>query len=254
MAGGARIPFELLPGHCRWGPVLDDLLATDEPLWVCGEPGVGVSSVGAWMAERRGEPFLDDVELQDPGTWMTWIRNHPKGVLGSHRSPEHPSVVEVGSRCLSLRLASLEEAPQSLQACLESLAQAEGLEGPLPAALGALPCAGNLRGLRNRILRWKLLGQMPGETPSEGSGPLPLEAEDLATNLHMLERLLLHRALRRSYGNRVEAAKRLGISRRQLYLLVARHGDPVRGEAPSVEGPKRLTRLRQNSSKGGDHR
>ncbi|HWQ09497.1 MAG TPA: helix-turn-helix domain-containing protein, partial [Holophaga sp.] len=79
-----------------------------------------------------------------------------------------------------------------------------------------------------------------------------LEAEDMASNLHMLERLLLHRALRRSYGNRMEAARRLGVSRRQLYLLIARHGDPVRGEVPTSQGPKRLgkQRSRQNSSRG----
>jgi DNA-binding NtrC family response regulator len=76
---------------------------------------------------------------------------------------------------------------------------------------------------------------------------LPLETEDLAANLHVLERVLLHRALRRSYGNRVEAAGRLGVSRRQLYLLIARHGDPVRGELPSHPGPKRLNK-RPNSS------
>jgi hypothetical protein len=38
----------------------------------------------------------------------------------------------------------------------------------------------------------------------------------------------------------MEAAHRLGVSRRQLYLLIARHGDPVRGEPPSSVGPKRL--------------
>jgi hypothetical protein len=54
----------------------------------------------------------------------------------------------------------------------------------------------------------------------------------------------------------VEAARRLGVSRRQLYLLVARHGDPVRGEAPTNEGPKRLgkARKRQNSSPESGHR
>ncbi len=124
---------------------------------------------------------------------------------------------------------------------------------PLPPALGILPCPGNLRGLRNRLVRWKLLGQLP-EDPAPR---LPLaDSEDLAANLHVLERLLLHRALRRSYGNRAEAARRLGVSRRQLYLLIARHGDPVRGEVPTHEGPKRLEkrRGRQNSSPDPAHR
>jgi DNA-binding NtrC family response regulator len=99
-------------------------------------------------------------------------------------------------------------------------------------------------------VRWKLLGQLP----EDGAPRLPLQdSDDLAANLHVLERLLLHRALRRSYGNRVEAARRMGVSRRHLYLLIARHGDPVRGEAPSKEGPKRLLRG-QNSRNADPHR
>ena len=65
---------------------------------------------------------------------------------------------------------------------------------------------------------------------------------NLAVNLHELERFLLHRALRRAYGNRSEAAQRLGVSRPQLYALIRRHGDPVRGEAATGEAPARLQR------------
>lgn len=254
MVEAARIPFERLPGFARWGAALESLLNLEQALWIHGEAGSGVSSLGAWMAARRDAPFMDDAELQDSEELADWVRMHPSGVIGSHCSPEDSIVADIGSRCVALRLFSLEEDPEAVSGCLESLALAEGLEGTVPAALGALPCPGNLRGLRNRVLRWKLLGQLPSEVRQEAGGPLPLEAEDLASNLHLLERLLLHRALRRSYGNRVEAARRLGVSRRQLYLLVARHGDPVRGEAPTAEGPKRLHRKRQNSSPLKDHR
>jgi DNA-binding NtrC family response regulator len=104
-----------------------------------------------------------------------------------------------------------------------------------------------LRELRNRLLRWKLLGQLPA---SEPTSPPRFEAEDLATNLHELERFLLYQALRRAYGNRVEAAQRLGVSRRQLYLLIRRHGDPVRGEPATGDLPRRILKRRpaQNSS------
>jgi DNA-binding NtrC family response regulator len=107
--------------------------------------------------------------------------------------------------------------------------------------------------LRNRLLRWKLMGQLPMAAPV---GPPRFEAEDLASNLHELERFLLHQALRRSYGNRVEAAQRLGVSRRQLYLLIRRHGDPVRGEAASGDLPQRVKKRlpAQNSSPGRDIR
>lgn len=230
-----------LPGFSRWGGALPALLALEAPLWIHGEAGSGVTGIAAWIARQRGTQVQDDAELMAPGLREAWILNNPRGVLGSHCAPEDPSVSLSASRCVALRLSSLEEDPEAMLACLSILAQEEGLAAPLPPALGLLPCPGNLRGLRNRLVRWKLLGQLPDEVPV---GPLPLEAEDIASNLHVLERLLLHRALRRSYGNRMEAARRLGVSRRQLYLLIARHGDPVRGEFPTSEGPKRLGKQR----------
>jgi DNA-binding NtrC family response regulator len=151
--------------------------------------------------------------------------------------------------CLGLRVPGVAEHPEAIPAILAALAAEEGAQGPLPPALGTLPCTGNLRELRNRLLRWKLLGQLP--TPEPMGLPRP-EAEDLATNLHELERFLLHQALRRAYGNRVEAARRLGVSRRQLYLLIARHGDPVRGDPATSDPPRRILKRHtaQNSSSG----
>jgi DNA-binding NtrC family response regulator len=129
--------------------------------------------------------------------------------------------------------------------CLEHMAAEEGLPPPFPPSLSRLPCSGNFRELRNRIARWRLFGQ-PSEPDETGGATELLEAEDIASNLHLLERILLHRALRRSYGNRTQTAKRLGVSRRQLYLLIARHGDPVRGEPAVSDGPNRLTKLGHN--------
>ena len=235
----------------RWSAALEALVEHPGPVWLFGPSGAGLSTLGKWLASRRAGEFLDDGERLPPGALEHWLDGQPRGVIASHPEPAQSELSVAASRCLSFRLPSLEEDPASIQPWLLTLAAAEGMAADgLPPALGALPCPGNLRGLRNRLLRWKLLGQLP-EAPSEaqtGAG-LPLEAEDLASNLHVLERLLLHRALRRSYGNRVEASRRLGVSRRQLYLLIARHGDPVRGEAASHEGPKRLSkRTGQNSS------
>jgi transcriptional regulator with AAA-type ATPase domain len=202
---------------------------------VYGETGTGVSAVAAWLAGQRGTGLLDDAERLEPAVLEAWIDAHPGAVLGSHLAPAGP----VLAHCLPFRLRGLQDDPGSVPHCLAAMAAEEGIEGALPPALGALPCPGNLRGLRNRLVRWKLLGQLPEDLDPDA---LPLETEGLAANLHVLERLLLHRALRRSYGNRVEAAGRLGVSRRQLYLLIARHGDPVRGELPSSPGPKRLNK------------
>jgi hypothetical protein len=251
----AMIPMERLPGYGRWGASIVALVALDAPLWIYGAPGSGVSAMAAVLAEMRGEALLDDAERREGVVIDEWLRMHPRGVLGSHSAPGEDCVAPIAARCVAFRVASLEEDATSVSGCFEILAADEGIASPLPSALAQLPCAGNLLGLRNRLRRWKLLGQLPDEEPV-GGGALPLEAEDIATNLHVLERLLLHRALRRSYGNRVEAAQRLGVSRRQLYLLVARHGDPVRGESPVNAGPKRFKKQqgRQNSSLGKDRR
>ena len=234
------IPLDLLPGGTQWGPNLKQLATRAEAIWVHGAPGSGTTTVAEHLAQLRG---LEVTEVTDPTQGLTWLTAHPGGVLAAHGGPPP------GANCLELRLPSLDEHPEALPALLAALAEEEGLACSLPAALGALPCPGNLRELRNRLIRWRLLGQLPNP---EATGPLRLEAEDLATNLHELERYLLHRALRRAYGNRVEAAQRLGVSRRQLYLLVRRHGDPVRGEPASGDLPQRVRKRNtaQNSSPG----
>ena len=241
---------EGLPGFGRWSASLEALKGHAGPLWLYGETGCGLSTLGAWLARERQAGFQDDAERLDPPMLGAWLDANPAGVLASHHPPEAPEVAREAARCLAFRLPSLEEEPDDVDRCFWAMAREEGITGPLPPALSALPCPGNLRGLHNRLVRWRLLGQLP-----EDAAPrLPLQdSEDLAANLHVLEKLLLHRALRRSYGNRVEAAKRLGVSRRHLYLLIARHGDPVRGEAPTDAGPKRLQR-NQNSRNSDLHR
>jgi len=231
------IPLECLPGYRHWGARLGILRAHPGPVWIHGEPGSGVSTFAAALAQERGGEVLDDAEDREPAGVSAWLEAHPDGVIASRSGPEGSRHARTAAACLAFRLPTFEDDPDAAPTCLRALAAAVGAPDP-PLALAALPCPGNLRGLQNRLLRWTLLGQLPEAAP--GAGSLPLEAEDLATNLHELERVLLHRALRRSYGNRVEAAVRLGVSRRQLYLLVARHGDPVRGEVPVDEGPKRL--------------
>ncbi len=231
------LPLALLPGFAQWGAHLEELIARPEALWIHGPVGSGVSTLAAELAARRGVPMH---EATSEAALAEWLAGKPRGVVAARSAPGHLP-------CLELRLPGLDEHPEAIPALLAALAAEEGLEGDLPASLGALPCPGNLRELRNRLLRWKLLGQSP---TSEPAGPPRFEAEDLATNLHALERYLLHQALRRAYGNRVEAARRLGVSRRQLYLLIRRHGDPVRGDEGLGDLPRRVQKRRptQNSS------
>lgn len=232
------LPLALLPGYATWGAHLEAVLARPEALWVHGPLGSGVSRVAAELAQRRGVSWF---EADSAAAGEAWLAAQPRGVVAA-RTPA-PACLP----CLACRLPALDEHPEAVPGLLAALAAEEGIAEALPPALAALPCPGNLRELRNRLLRWKLLGQLP---VAESPGPLAFEAEDLATNLHELERFLLHRALRRAYGNRVEAAERLGVSRRHLYLLIRRHGDPVRGEVSTGELPLRVRKRRpaQNSS------
>jgi|SRR5664279_729039 len=232
------IPLALLPGFAQWGAHLEALQARPEALWICGPAGAGGSILAAELAVQRGVPWTD---AADAATAAVWLAAHPRGVVAARMAP--PGTLD----CLVLRLPGLEEDPGCISAILTALAAEEGIATTLPPALAALPCPGNLRELRNRLLRWKLLGQLPTAEPT---GTPRFDAEDLASNLHDLERFLLHQALRRAYGNRVEAAQRLGVSRRQLYLLIRRHGDPVRGDPGVGELPLRVRKRRpaQNSS------
>lgn len=236
------ISFEVLPGYRDWGPRLDALRYFDGPLWIHGEPGSGVTSFADFLALARGCGVLDDVERKPPQDIAAWLELNPRGILAAHVDLESSPHQEVAGDCLAFRIPTFEDDPASAGPCLRAMAREERIPDA-PPSLAALPCPGHLRGLKNRLVRWKLLRQLP-EPAGSRMDALAMEAEDLATNLHELERVLLHRALRRSYGNRVEAAHRLGVSRRQLYLLIARHGDPVRGELPVDEGPKRLTKRR----------
>jgi len=205
-----------------------------------------VSLVGARLAEQRAVAFLDDVDRGSGDLPETWLQRHPRGVVGAH-TPPSPALRD---QVIPLAVPSVADDPEALPRLFKVLALQEGLPLPLPGALLAPPLPASLRAAHNRILRWKLLGQLP--EPELQPQSLPLDEDSLPLNLHVLERLLLHRALRRAYGNRVEAARRLGVSRRQLYLLIERHGDPLRAEAPVSEGPKRLRKERekQNSSQG----
>lgn len=231
------LPWSLLPGSASWSQILDALAARPEPLWIHGAPGTGVSTLAAHLASARETEVLEEAHSLTPEALDAWRTTHPRGICAGRGPCPDPA------HYLELRLASLDEHPESIPGLLAALGAEAGAS--LPAGLGALPCPGNLRELRTRVVRWQLLGQLPERAPSEAP---TFESEDLATNLHALEAYLLHRALRRSYGNRVEAAKRLAVSRRHLYLLIARHGDPVRGEPGTGAPPKRLLRA-QNASR-----
>ncbi|MFO1030040.1 MAG: sigma-54-dependent Fis family transcriptional regulator [Planctomycetota bacterium] len=103
---------------------------------------------------------------------------------------------------------------------------APAISPALAAALKARPWPGNVRQLRNELLR--LLAMADGgelraealppseELPAPASGPTPA-GFDLAA----VERWAIERALSQARGNKAEAARLLGIGRRTLYDKLA---------------------------------
>jgi len=71
---------------------------------------------------------------------------------------------------------------------------------------------GNVRELRNLIERSVILGAFPTEFAGndETTGELAIESLDLVTQRHILH------ILDQSDGNRAEAARRLGVSRKTI--------------------------------------
>ena len=108
------------------------------------------------------------------------------------------------------------------------------LGGPRHIEPEALECLvhhrwpGNVRELANVIERAKILGEGPsitvGDLPEELRWPRPSEMSRWA-----LERQQILRAMEEAGGNKVQAARALGISRRRLYRLLEKHGldDPA---------------------------
>jgi DNA-binding NtrC family response regulator len=62
------------------------------------------------------------------------------------------------------------------------------------------------------------------ETASASAGITDWPDEDLPSALARLEEMLIRRALRRSAGNRAEAARMLNIHRQLLYAKMKRYG------------------------------
>jgi DNA-binding NtrC family response regulator len=79
--------------------------------------------------------------------------------------------------------------------------------------------------------------------PGEAAAAAPARPAAVASHLEELERQHIRRVLDAEHGNKARAARTLGISRRRLYRLLAKHGlgnghpeaagtEPSRTEAP----------------------
>jgi transcriptional regulator with PAS, ATPase and Fis domain len=99
-----------------------------------------------------------------------------------------------------------------------------GITHDAKAALLAHPWRGNARELRNALERAAILAEGGLITP-EHLALEPMVRSDVAsTDVRTMERQLIARVLRETRGNKSRAARRLGISRKQLYGRLATYG------------------------------
>jgi transcriptional regulator with PAS, ATPase and Fis domain len=94
---------------------------------------------------------------------------------------------------------------------------------------------GNVRELRNVLERATILCEGEAIRPEDLSLRSASSAQGDSTDLEVLERRTIERVMRETNGNKVQASRRLGISRMQLYSRLRKYGLEAPG-APAVEG------------------
>ncbi|CAN0586984.1 unnamed protein product, partial [Ectocarpus sp. 12 AP-2014] len=80
---------------------------------------------------------------------------------------------------------------------------------------------GNVRELRNLVERSVILGEFPDEFSGSGS----MTGIEAIENLDLVMQRHIHHVLEMSGGNRAEAARRLGVSRKTVDRKVASWGE-----------------------------
>jgi len=94
---------------------------------------------------------------------------------------------------------------------------------------------GNVRELRNVLERATIVCEDGSISPEDLSLLKASAAHVDSTDLEVIERRTIERVMRDVHGNKVQASRRLGISRMQLYSRLRKYGLEAPG-APAVEG------------------
>ena len=95
---------------------------------------------------------------------------------------------------------------------------------------------GNVRELRNVLERATILCEGEAIRPEDLALWSASQAQGDSTDLEVLERRTIERVMRDANGNKVEASRRLGISRMQLYGRLRKYGLETRPvEAPDTD-------------------
>jgi DNA-binding NtrC family response regulator len=151
-----------------------------------------------------------------------------------------------------IRLPALRERPGDIARLIGHILRRQGSSADqiTPAALAMLerhPFPGNVRELEHALERALILaGSDPIGPEHLALGGAPASAENAALpwvpqippeglSLEVLERELIVQALERARGNKSQAARLLGLTRRTLYSRMERHGLRQPGESDEAE-------------------
>lgn len=132
-----------------------------------------------------------------------------------------------------------EDIPELIRHFMPQLAVQLGV-APLPLShevvtrLAAYPWPGNVRELRNYVERSMILGCFPDAPSGAATAPQPLPAGELELSLAELERRHIERVTAACHGNKTEAARRLGVSRKTLERKFAEWGAAAGADAPAL--------------------
>ena len=215
---------------------------------------------GAFSQAERGTLFLDEIGDMDIAMQAKILRALQERIVtpvGGKPIPVDVRVIAATHRDLRQRVRDgtfredlfyrLDVVPIHLPALRERIADilplaeyflehagGKRLSAGAAARLVRHPWPGNVRELKNAMERAAVLvrGEVIDvaelgfveETPATADSVIDWPDEDLPTALARLEEILIRRALRRSAGNRAEAARMLNIHRQLLYTKMKHYG------------------------------
>lgn len=248
VAGGGSVMVGALERASRGTILLDEV--SDLPLHVQGRL---LRALQEKRIQRIGGTHPIPIDVR---TIATTHRDLPAEVEAGRFSRElyaHLAVVSIRTPPLRERL---EDIPRLVETFVEWTARQLGMKAPaIPPEthdyLRKRPWPGNVRELANAVERAMILHEGSALTPEAfgrvpygiGSSEGPRErtpAEDVL-DIRTLERLAIHRALKKTGGHKAKAAELLGINERTLRNKLKAETNPV-WVSSSDEGPG-MTRL-----------